>query len=179
MDPLDAFLDGLKAADPEPITADSESDESDGEIASGLNPSSNEPQAGETRLVYELPSLTKNIYIEAKELSSLPPEAVDELRGRLGNITVHGLNVPPPVEHWSLCGLPSAMAALIDHIKFTQPAPIQCQAILCILSGRDVIGCAVTGRHLHLFCMRFFIFLCSRLCARMKRFASFCRRYAS
>ena len=145
MDPLDAFLDGLKEADPKPITADSESDESDGEIASALNPSSNEHQAGETRLLHELPSLTKNIYVEAKELSSLSPEAVDELRGRLGNITVHGLNVPPPVEHWSQCGLPSAMAALIDHMKFTQPTPIQCQAIPCILSGRDVIGCAVTG----------------------------------
>ena len=87
----------------------------------------------------------KNIYIESEELSRLKPQEVDELRDKLGNISVHGINVCCPIETWSQCGLPSQIMSLINHLQFVRPTSIQCQAIPCILSGRDVIGCAITG----------------------------------
>ena len=148
-DPLDVFLSGLESENqkkPCAIPNSSESDASDGEVASILNPSTTDSQTSNDQDDSgSLPPLKKNIYVQARELASLSPEDVDAMRVRLGNIAVHGLNVPPPVEHWSQCGLPSAIASLIDHMRFRQPTPIQCQAIPCILSGRDVIGCAVTG----------------------------------
>ena len=89
--------------------------------------------------------LKKNIYIESEQLSRLSPEEVDELRDKLGNISVHGINVNCPIETWTQCGLPSQIMRLINHLQFTRPTAIQCQAIPCILSGRDIIGCAITG----------------------------------
>ena len=89
--------------------------------------------------------LIKNIYIEASEITKMKPEEVDFLREKLGNISVHGLNVCCPIENWSQCGLPSPVMTLISHLNFVKPTAIQCQAIPCVLSGRDVIGCAITG----------------------------------
>ncbi|OHT02472.1 Pre-mRNA-processing ATP-dependent RNA helicase PRP5 [Tritrichomonas foetus] len=89
--------------------------------------------------------LKKNIYIQSQELEKLSPEEVDELREKLGNISVHGINVCCPIENWGQCGLPSQVMNLINYLNFKKPTAIQCQSIPCILSGRDVIGCAITG----------------------------------
>lgn len=89
--------------------------------------------------------LVKNVYIAPKELENLSPEDVDKMRMKIGNITVHGLNVPCPISRWYQCGLPANVMTMLKSFQFHDPTAIQCQAIPCILSGRDVIGIAVTG----------------------------------
>ncbi|WP_051919133.1 DEAD/DEAH box helicase [Basilea psittacipulmonis] len=42
-------------------------------------------------------------------------------------------------------GLPEALLNNLKHIKFTQPTPIQAQAIPLVLAGHDVLGSAQTG----------------------------------
>ena len=89
--------------------------------------------------------IIKNIYIPPAEFSNKSREEVEQLRKDLGNIVVHGLNVPSPIANWTDCGLPEPILQAIKLRNFERPTPIQCQAIPCILSGRDIIGCAVTG----------------------------------
>jgi len=42
-------------------------------------------------------------------------------------------------------GLHTALASKCASLGFTEPTPIQRQAIPVILSGSDLIGCAATG----------------------------------
>lgn len=93
----------------------------------------------------ELPPLKKNIYIESDEIKGLTQDNISKLRQSLGDIKVHGIDVPCPIKEWSQCGLPEQIMARINYLSFVKPTSIQCQAIPCVLSGRDVIGCAVTG----------------------------------
>ena len=89
--------------------------------------------------------IVKNIYIESDAIKRKSKEDIDQIRKDLGNIVVHGLNVPSPILNWTDFGLPEPVLQAIKLRNFEKPTPIQCQAIPCILSGRDVIGCAVTG----------------------------------
>ncbi|KAH0795857.1 P-loop containing nucleoside triphosphate hydrolase protein [Histomonas meleagridis] len=154
-DPLDSFFEeALKEEQKSSITSipKSSSDEElkieDDPVAALFNP---QPQIDEKKPVItphleeQLIPLHKNIYIPSKEIESLTPDEVDDLRLKIGNVTVHGLNVPAPIEKWTQCGLPSNIMTLLHNNQFRCPTAIQCQAIPCILSGRDVIGCAVTG----------------------------------
>src|SRR5512138_1640949 len=47
--------------------------------------------------------------------------------------------------NFSQLGLAPAQVRTCDSLGYTEPTPIQRQAIPVILSGRDVIGCAETG----------------------------------
>ena len=62
-----------------------------------------------------------------------------------GDIKVRGLKCPKPIMNWYQCGLPDGVIEVIEKKNFAKPFPIQCQAIPCIMSGRDVIGIAETG----------------------------------
>ncbi len=53
--------------------------------------------------------------------------------------------VPPMNSLFSKLGLSDAMAHAVEKMGYTEPTPIQVQAIPVVLAGRDVIGSAQTG----------------------------------
>ena len=42
-------------------------------------------------------------------------------------------------------GLSDAVLAAVDHLGYTEPTPVQAQAIPLVLQGRDIIAAAKTG----------------------------------
>ncbi|EAY21198.1 DEAD/DEAH box helicase family protein [Trichomonas vaginalis G3] len=148
MDPLDAFFDNLNEEAPNTAKATGVVDEDELLLEKEeIEKTPVEKLESKIEIKQEeqrLP-IRKNIYIPSSEISSKSQTDIEDLRKRLGNIVVHGLNVLCPIVNWTDCGLP---APLMSHLRlrgFKQPTSIQCQAIPCILSGRDIIGCAVTG----------------------------------
>jgi len=89
--------------------------------------------------------LNKNLYIETKEIARMTDKEVAMFRKNNGDIKVRGLKCPKPIMNWYQCGLPDGVIEVIEKKNFAKPFPIQCQAIPCIMSGRDVIGIAETG----------------------------------
>lgn len=89
--------------------------------------------------------IRKNFFIVPKELSSMNETEINELRKEMGNIKVHGHDIPPPVKSWTQCGLNDVILGVIDSLGYTKPFAIQSQALPCIMSGRNVIGIAKTG----------------------------------
>lgn len=89
----------------------------------------------------------KDFYDEHPDISQLSRDEVDALRKTL-EIKVSGAGpIPRPVcsfGHLSKT-LDEPLMDLIRKCEFTQPTSIQAQAIPIALSGRDMIGVAVTG----------------------------------
>ena len=56
-----------------------------------------------------------------------------------------GYSQPRPCVAFAHFGFDKPLLAAIQRSEFTQPTPIQSQAIPAVLSGRDVIGIAKTG----------------------------------
>jgi ATP-dependent RNA helicase DDX46/PRP5 len=67
------------------------------------------------------------------------------LRAELGGIKVRGRAPPRPVRNWAQCGLSSPIMQTLKRHSYTEPLPIQAQALPVIMSGRDCIGVATTG----------------------------------
>ena len=86
----------------------------------------------------------KDFYIEAPDLASLSPTAVERLRKSL-DIRVKGKNCPSPITTWNQCGMPNALTQMLLTNGFPTPFAIQQQAVPAIMKGRDVIGIAKTG----------------------------------
>ncbi|KRX88202.1 putative ATP-dependent RNA helicase DDX23 [Trichinella pseudospiralis] len=61
------------------------------------------------------------------------------------NISIKGGNVPKPIRSWLEAGFPTEILDVIMKIGYTEPTPIQRQAIPIGLQNRDVIGVAETG----------------------------------
>ncbi|KAI8814592.1 P-loop containing nucleoside triphosphate hydrolase protein [Cladochytrium replicatum] len=61
------------------------------------------------------------------------------------NISTKGGNIPNPIRSWSESGIPSSILEIIKQIGYTEPTPIQRQAIPIGLQNRDIIGVAETG----------------------------------
>ena len=61
--------------------------------------------------------------------------------------TIHtsGGGLPHPLRRWSESGLPGEILNTIGKLGYTEPTPIQRQAIPLALEGRDFIGVAETG----------------------------------
>ena len=93
----------------------------------------------------QLEHLTKNFYIEPKEISDMTEEEVENYRKALGEVAVRGVQCPRPIKSWYHCGLSQRILAVLQKKGFEGPRPIQCQAIPAIMGGRDVIGIAETG----------------------------------
>jgi ATP-dependent RNA helicase DDX46/PRP5 len=72
-------------------------------------------------------------------------EDLIKFRKEHGDIKIRGKNIPKPIFNWYQCGLSDKIMAVLERKEFKAPFPIQCQAISCIMSGRDVIGIAETG----------------------------------
>ena len=57
--------------------------------------------------------------------------------------------------NFSQLGLSPAQVSACESLGYDKPTPIQQQAIPVVLSGKDMIGCAETGRvRLQLFCFQ-------------------------
>ncbi|KAK7793459.1 hypothetical protein R5R35_011643 [Gryllus longicercus] len=86
----------------------------------------------------------KNFYNVHEDITSLSNQQVDELRQKLG-IKVSGPQPPHPVSSFAHFGFDEGLMKAIRKSEYTQPTPIQAQAIPAALNGRDIIGIAKTG----------------------------------
>ncbi|XP_045596007.1 ATP-dependent RNA helicase DDX42 isoform X3 [Procambarus clarkii] len=93
---------------------------------------------------FEYSDFTKNFYQEHEDIAALGPSQVHELRNKLG-IKVTGFDAPKPVTSFGHFGFDEALMKAIRKSDYTQPTPIQSQAVPIALSGRDAIGIAKTG----------------------------------
>lgn len=60
-------------------------------------------------------------------------------------IKVKGNDVPYPIVSFAHLNFDESIISQITKKGFEKPTAIQCQALPCLLSGRDVIGIAKTG----------------------------------
>ncbi|PSN30406.1 ATP-dependent RNA helicase DDX42 [Blattella germanica] len=86
----------------------------------------------------------KNFYSVHDEITSLTQNQVEELRQKLG-IKVTGALPPHPVSSFAHFGFDEQLMKAIRKSEYTQPTPIQAQAVPAALNGRDMIGIAKTG----------------------------------
>lgn len=100
------------------------------------------PPIDHSEILYE--PFEKNFYNEHEEIASLEKEQVDNLRKTLG-IKVTGPSPSYPVSSFGHFGFDEQLLKAIRKHEYTQPTPIQAQAIPVALSGRDLIGIAKTG----------------------------------
>ncbi|KAI9870395.1 MAG: ATP-dependent RNA helicase dbp2, partial [Watsoniomyces obsoletus] len=91
-----------------------------------------------------MPKFEKSFYKEDPAVSSRSPRDVDDFR-KEKEISIHGRNVPRPVENFDEAGFPSYVMSEVKAQGFTRPTAIQCQGWPMALSGRDVVGIAETG----------------------------------
>ena len=61
------------------------------------------------------------------------------------NIAIKGGNIPHPIRHWEEANLAEEILEIIKNVGYTEPTPIQRQAIPIGLQNRDIIGVAETG----------------------------------
>ncbi|KAJ4424116.1 ATP-dependent RNA helicase dbp2 [Gnomoniopsis sp. IMI 355080] len=91
-----------------------------------------------------MPRFEKSFYKEHPEVSARSTAEVEKFR-RDHSMTIHGNDVPKPVETFDEAGFPRYV---IDEVKaqgFPAPTAIQSQGWPMALSGRDVVGVAETG----------------------------------
>lgn len=100
------------------------------------------PAIDHSEIEYE--SFEKNFYNVHEEIASLSKQQIDDLKKTLG-IKVSGPSPPNPVTSFGHFGFDDALIKAIRKNEYTQPTPIQAQAIPAALSGRDIIGIAKTG----------------------------------
>ena len=92
----------------------------------------------------EYPAIEKCFYQEPEEISSLAQEQVDTMRGQWG-MQVSGLMAERPCTTFAQWKLPRKLLESIRRHGFTEPTPIQAQAVPCALAGRDLLAIAKTG----------------------------------
>ncbi|XP_065203685.1 ATP-dependent RNA helicase DDX42 [Planococcus citri] len=86
----------------------------------------------------------KNFYAVHEEIARLSKEQVKTLRETLG-IKVTGPDPPNPVTSFAHFGFDEPLMKIIRKSEYSQPTPIQAQAVPAALCGRDVLGIAKTG----------------------------------
>ncbi|ALC44096.1 CG6418 [Drosophila busckii] len=86
----------------------------------------------------------RNFYTPHEDIAQLGEEQVRELRNKLG-IRVTGASPPKPVTSFGHFNFDDRLLKAVRKAEYTQPTPIQAQAVPVALSGRDIIGIAKTG----------------------------------
>ncbi|XP_017862220.1 PREDICTED: ATP-dependent RNA helicase DDX42 [Drosophila arizonae] len=86
----------------------------------------------------------RNFYTPHEDIAQLDEEQVRELRHTLG-VKVSGAQPPKPVTSFGHFGFDDQLLKAVRKAEYTQPTPIQAQAVPAALSGRDIIGIAKTG----------------------------------
>ncbi|KAH8378715.1 hypothetical protein KR009_000917 [Drosophila setifemur] len=92
----------------------------------------------------EYESFEKNFYTQHEDIAALDEDQVRELRRTLG-VKVTGPSPPKPVTSFGHFGFDEQLIKAVRKAEYTQPTPIQAQAVPTALSGRDIIGIAKTG----------------------------------
>ena len=90
------------------------------------------------------PSFVRDFYREHPAISELSAVEVSNLRREL-SVSVTGSTIQRCVCSFAHLNLPDSILSVIRFLEYTTPTPIQSQSIPCLLSGRDVIGIAMTG----------------------------------
>lgn len=91
-----------------------------------------------------LPKFEKSFYKEHPNVTNRSSRDVEKFRQE-HQMTVHGRNVPRPVESFEEAGFPQYVLSEIKAQGFEHPTAIQSQGWPMALSGRDVVGIAETG----------------------------------
>ena len=91
-----------------------------------------------------MPKFEKSFYHEDPSVASRSEREVHSFRQQ-HEITIHGTNVPKPVETFDEAGFPSYVISEVKAQGFSKPTAIQSQGWPMALSGRDVVGIAETG----------------------------------
>lgn len=100
------------------------------------------PTIDHSTLRYE--AFEKNFYQEHEDIKRLTYEQENELRSKL-EIKVSGECPPRPVCSFAHFKFEESLMRVIRKSEYTQPTPIQAQAIPAALLGRNIIGIAMTG----------------------------------
>lgn len=100
------------------------------------------PPLDHSKIIYE--AFERNFYQEHAEIQKLTPDQQEELRTKL-EIKVSGKDPPKPVCSFAHFRFDEQLMRVIRRSDYTQPTPIQAQAIPAALLGRNVIGIAMTG----------------------------------
>ncbi|KAH9998418.1 P-loop containing nucleoside triphosphate hydrolase protein [Russula vinacea] len=172
VDPLDAFMDGVKdevkkvnAEDLKKMVGsgrlpergddrmnEAGADDDDGELKRKTNilalaakkaRKKDLAAVDHNKIKYE--PFRKEFYVPPPEVAAMTDEGADLLRLELDSIKIRGVECPRPVTKWSHFGLHASVLDVIKRLNYTAPTSIQAQAIPAIMSGRDVIGVAKTG----------------------------------
>ena len=77
-------------------------------------------------------------------MTNRPQRDIDEFR-KSNEMSVHGRNIPRPVETFDEAGFPQYVLTEVKSQGFDNPTSIQSQGWPMALSGRDVVGIAETG----------------------------------
>lgn len=100
------------------------------------------PSIDHSKISYE--NFEKIFYKEHSEIEKLTQEEGEELRAKL-DIKVSGESPPKPVCSFAHFRFDEQLMKVIRRSEYTQPTPIQAQAIPAALLGRNLIGIAMTG----------------------------------
>lgn len=92
----------------------------------------------------DYPPFKKIFYVEHDEIAKLNQEQSEGLRSKL-EIKVSGDSPPKPVCSFAHFKFDQQLMRVIRRSEYTQPTPIQAQAIPATLLGRNIIGIAMTG----------------------------------
>lgn len=100
------------------------------------------PSIDHSKITYQ--NFDKIFYKEHSEIEKLTQEQGEELRAKL-DIKVSGDLPPKPVCSFAHFKFDEQLMKVIRRSEYTQPTPIQAQAIPAALLGRNIIGIAMTG----------------------------------
>jgi ATP-dependent RNA helicase DDX42 len=92
----------------------------------------------------EYPPFERCFYDEDPEIFAMSDPEVSALRFKL-DLTAKGEDVPRPIKSFAHLSFPPEITKDISKHGYTEPTPIQAQALPAALSGRDIIGIAKTG----------------------------------
>ncbi|KAH8194975.1 hypothetical protein TruAng_010860 [Truncatella angustata] len=91
-----------------------------------------------------MPKFEKSFYKEDDAVAARSSQEVDRFR-RDHQMTVHGSDIPKPVETFDEAGFPRYVMDEVKAQGFPAPTAIQSQGWPMALTGRDVVGIAETG----------------------------------
>ena len=100
------------------------------------------PVVDHSKVTY--PNFISNFYKEHESIFGLTQADVTNLRRQL-SVSVSGSSIPRCVCSFAHLNLPDSVLSVLRSLEYHTPTPIQSQSIPCLLSGRDVIGIAMTG----------------------------------
>lgn len=141
-DPAASYLESYSSQGPSFWTGEGDEAEANGDRRSkAIEPM---PAIDHSSIRYN--PVRNDFYTQHEEIAQLDDEQVVELRRELG-ISATGSNAARPIASFGHLA-PSLGRELMESIRrhgYSQPTPIQAQAIPVALSGRDMIGIAETG----------------------------------